>query len=990
MTLFCNCLPQPTVLRVWDLIFLEGNEILLRTALAIWQVLAGRILTVRTADEFYCLMGVLTRELLDFDFVDANSLIKAVVAIGSLTELTTLREHYLYNINPWGTSIPKVVDKQIKLYSKQSIALDIGALKKQYTKLKQRQRQAHIIFTAAITRQPSRSPPVTMNHLLLGKSALVPAKRLGPPPGSIPPPPKPPSTLHWKDAPKQSSSSSSSDTELCDDEIESHSEGEDEDKGQFVEDNRIQISESLMTEDNTTTSAKVSASLAVDNSSLMTDSITNIKSESDEENFDFEQFLVDRVKCLKELDDENVAEEKINFARRNSERALQIIQENSLILQRIMQCQSRLSPPNVETQEGDIEVLLDPTALDTEIPILSPDDIMSTTVTIHPQQPSVDYFNDTEFLGRNLNYITVDQVFPIPDNTTPLEESPVSPKLTQITPPLIELPIQQDVDNDALKLIKDTYRGLRPVVTSVKVEPTSPPSYFDQSYVASETSERTNEESPIFVYSNKIVPTFSEFFKTEITSPEESRLQMLSSEKISEGFSISHKPMKSAPTSPAQFQIELTPPIYNLNDQNLAESPIYGSKYTNILEKSKSLDERYNALILGKQPINILKSGTTDTFRIPDGCKAPPDFETNTLYNTNLDEKFNNSSNNFQGDIVNDLIPTSSLFSTDDSPKSENHVITLNRSFQLESNVELAQTADIIVSKTPSLFFDKVDQAEIIDKHDKFSKYKFTNTDYKDEEFREPDSRDKETFIYKFQDNIITGNTMMNTSEDLIHNEYDVFGNKIDNSHLTRQEVNCEEQFSPLANKEYKLPSPEFKKFYTISRGFSFKDDEAELNPLSPLSPTLSFKNKNLDLDSTTEHEPRTNTDYNCSDANMKIESPNYLDDIKRYSTIETPKVDALLSSNSQTCYSYLNQKGEKNDQAKNENWDVTEKKKYLNIDLTATKSTISPLISPLRPLKSPSRSPLKSPNKGFNPFPVASSTRQNKEVLLKLGLYKK
>ena len=40
LTLFCNCLPQQTVLRVWDMIFLEGNEILLKTALAIWDCLA--------------------------------------------------------------------------------------------------------------------------------------------------------------------------------------------------------------------------------------------------------------------------------------------------------------------------------------------------------------------------------------------------------------------------------------------------------------------------------------------------------------------------------------------------------------------------------------------------------------------------------------------------------------------------------------------------------------------------------------------------------------------------------------------------------------------------------------------------------------------------------------------------------------------------------------------------------------------------------------
>ncbi len=37
LTLFSTCLPKETVLRVWDLILLEGNEVLLRTALAIWK-----------------------------------------------------------------------------------------------------------------------------------------------------------------------------------------------------------------------------------------------------------------------------------------------------------------------------------------------------------------------------------------------------------------------------------------------------------------------------------------------------------------------------------------------------------------------------------------------------------------------------------------------------------------------------------------------------------------------------------------------------------------------------------------------------------------------------------------------------------------------------------------------------------------------------------------------------------------------------------------
>jgi TBC1 domain family member 30 len=39
LTLFANCLPQNTVFRLWDLVFLEGNEVLLRAALAIWTSL---------------------------------------------------------------------------------------------------------------------------------------------------------------------------------------------------------------------------------------------------------------------------------------------------------------------------------------------------------------------------------------------------------------------------------------------------------------------------------------------------------------------------------------------------------------------------------------------------------------------------------------------------------------------------------------------------------------------------------------------------------------------------------------------------------------------------------------------------------------------------------------------------------------------------------------------------------------------------------------
>lgn len=38
LTLFCNCLPMNCVLRIWDLIIIEGSDVLLRTALVIWQL----------------------------------------------------------------------------------------------------------------------------------------------------------------------------------------------------------------------------------------------------------------------------------------------------------------------------------------------------------------------------------------------------------------------------------------------------------------------------------------------------------------------------------------------------------------------------------------------------------------------------------------------------------------------------------------------------------------------------------------------------------------------------------------------------------------------------------------------------------------------------------------------------------------------------------------------------------------------------------------
>uniref|UniRef100_T1J0F6 TBC1 domain family member 30 n=1 Tax=Strigamia maritima TaxID=126957 RepID=T1J0F6_STRMM len=252
LTLFSNCLPKSTVLRVWDLIFLEGNEVLLRTALAIWDGLSDRIMAVDSADEFYSIMHVLTREMLEFGLMDANYLIKTVCCMAPFPfpQLAELRDKYTYNITPFSAALglakkagfhlfhsddeeeaddhqmavaawcfssihpqqmsaikarssisgpasneptnmhalgPGAYGPSSAVYPTPShsagdtdrLSLDISALKKQYAKLRERQKQAHIILTAARNSQPhpARTTSIAVNHLLVGKMPLISKRR---------------------------------------------------------------------------------------------------------------------------------------------------------------------------------------------------------------------------------------------------------------------------------------------------------------------------------------------------------------------------------------------------------------------------------------------------------------------------------------------------------------------------------------------------------------------------------------------------------------------------------------------------------------------------------------------------------------------------------------------------------------------------------------------------------------------------------------------
>ncbi|XP_051748210.1 TBC1 domain family member 30 isoform X5 [Ctenopharyngodon idella] len=103
LTMFATCLPHHTVLKIWDSVFFEGSEMLLRVALAIWAKLGERIEECQTADEFYSTMGCLTQEMLEHNLIDSNELMQTVYSMAPFPfpQLAELREKYTYNITPF-------------------------------------------------------------------------------------------------------------------------------------------------------------------------------------------------------------------------------------------------------------------------------------------------------------------------------------------------------------------------------------------------------------------------------------------------------------------------------------------------------------------------------------------------------------------------------------------------------------------------------------------------------------------------------------------------------------------------------------------------------------------------------------------------------------------------------------------------------------------------------------------------------------------------
>ncbi|CAG2062404.1 unnamed protein product, partial [Timema podura] len=78
----------------------------------------SRIMAVTSADEFYSIMGVLTREMLEFGLMDTNNLVKTIVTIAPFPfpELPDLRDKYLYNITPWTQTVSTAAKRGLRLF----------------------------------------------------------------------------------------------------------------------------------------------------------------------------------------------------------------------------------------------------------------------------------------------------------------------------------------------------------------------------------------------------------------------------------------------------------------------------------------------------------------------------------------------------------------------------------------------------------------------------------------------------------------------------------------------------------------------------------------------------------------------------------------------------------------------------------------------------------------------------------------------------------
>ncbi|CAF1603916.1 unnamed protein product [Rotaria sp. Silwood1] len=218
LTLFATCLPRQTTLRIWDILMIEGSEVLFRTGLLLWSKLAIAVLKITTADQFYSVMGHLSVQLLDEKILVADNLIQGIYNFGPFPTpfLSELREKFTFKqslenikINQTNTnqskskdikrSKAKLIDDDVvnfiscfAILSSASLrnnrlesilpktnSPDINQLREQYKKLKQRNQQVQIITQCSNEQQQHSSESVCsisggplINHLLVKPTSI--------------------------------------------------------------------------------------------------------------------------------------------------------------------------------------------------------------------------------------------------------------------------------------------------------------------------------------------------------------------------------------------------------------------------------------------------------------------------------------------------------------------------------------------------------------------------------------------------------------------------------------------------------------------------------------------------------------------------------------------------------------------------------------------------------------------------------------------------
>ncbi|GAB5574004.1 TBC1 domain family member 30 isoform X2 [Prionailurus iriomotensis] len=229
LTLFATCLPNHTVLKIWDSVFFEGSEIILRVSLAIWAKLGEQIECCETADEFYSTMGRLTQEMLENDLLESHELMQdglfyvsgrhgkvrdsdeendpddedaitnAVGCLGPFSGLLapelqkyqkqikepneeqSLRSNNIAELSPGAiNSCRSEYHAAFNSMMMERMTTDINALKRQYSRIKKKQQQqVHQVYiradkgpvTSILPSQVNNSPVI--NHLLLGKKVKM-------------------------------------------------------------------------------------------------------------------------------------------------------------------------------------------------------------------------------------------------------------------------------------------------------------------------------------------------------------------------------------------------------------------------------------------------------------------------------------------------------------------------------------------------------------------------------------------------------------------------------------------------------------------------------------------------------------------------------------------------------------------------------------------------------------------------------------------------